>query len=256
VTSSPALLERLETYYDTVPRATAAVEDVGPFTLFVRTDPRGWDLYGRPRLGLDGPISARDVERVLDRQRELGVGRQLEWVHEQTPSLLAAARTVGLHVEECPLLTLAAPPAAPAHRIRILAPDSPDLERAAGAVGAGFSDTDDIRPTDTTQRRALVRAGLQVVAAAYEPQTGDVVGGGTHSPRGDVSELTGIAVLPRARRTGLGRDIVRALVADALRRGVTTVFLSAQDAAAARIYERVGFARVGTACIAERLEDG
>ena len=41
-----------------------------------------------------------------------------------------------------------------------------------------------------------------------------------------------------------------ALVADARARGVGTVFLSAQDDAVARVYERVGFVRVGTACVA------
>ena len=47
------LLQRLETYYDTAPRALATTEDLGPFTLFVRTDPTGWDFYARPRLGLE-----------------------------------------------------------------------------------------------------------------------------------------------------------------------------------------------------------
>jgi hypothetical protein len=32
---------------------------------------------------------------------------------------------------------------------------------------------------------------------------------------------------------------------------VTTVFLTAQDDAVARVYQRVGFERVGTACVAE-----
>ena len=45
-------------------------------------------------------------------------------------------------------------------------------------------------------------------------------------------------------------------MADAVRRGLSTVFLSAQDDAAARIYERVGLVRVGTACVAEMLETG
>jgi predicted GNAT family acetyltransferase len=40
-------------------------------------------------------------------------------------------------------------------------------------------------------------------------------------------------------------------VDDARERGVRTIFLSAQDDAVARVYERVGFVRVGTACIAE-----
>jgi len=66
--------------------------------------------------------------------------------------------------------------------------------------------------------------------------------------------LTGIAVLPRARRRGLGAAITHALVSDAKVRGVETLFLSARDDAVARVYERVGFVRVGTACIAEAPE--
>jgi hypothetical protein len=40
------------------------------------------------------------------------------------------------------------------------------------------------------------------------------------------------------------------LVADATQRGVSTVFLSAGSDDVARMYSRVGFERVGTACIA------
>ena len=58
-------------------------------------------------------------------------------------------------------------------------------------------------------------------------------------------------MVPRARRLGVGAAITHALVEDARRRGVETVFLSAQDDAVARVYERVGFVRVGTACVAE-----
>jgi len=41
------------------------------------------------------------------------------------------------------------------------------------------------------------------------------------------------------------------LAADALDRGVQTIFLSASDAAVARIYARIGFRQIGTAMIAE-----
>jgi predicted GNAT family acetyltransferase len=40
------------------------------------------------------------------------------------------------------------------------------------------------------------------------------------------------------------------LAEDALDSGVTTVFCSAASDAVARLYERIGFERVGTACIA------
>jgi ribosomal protein S18 acetylase RimI-like enzyme len=150
------LLATIETYYDAAPRPGATTEEVGPFSLFVRTDPGGRHYYARPRLGDTARVTPADVDSVRSRQRELAVPESLEWVHETTPSL-----------------------------------------------------------------------------------------------RGTTTELTGIAVLPRARRRGVGAALAAALVADAVARGVQTVFLSAQDDEVARVSERVGFVRVGTACIAE-----
>lgn len=252
----------LETYYDAAPRPLATAEEVGPFTLFVRTDEEGWPFYARPSLGHAGPFTAAHVEEVRRRQRELGVPESLEWVHETTPTLLAAAREAGMHVAECPLLVLPGDTPAvdvtlpPGSGVRILDPDSPDLATVSAAVGAGFAGHDRL-PEPTTEPRAgrlarLTGSGLLVMAGAYDAH--GPVGGGSHSPRGSTTELTGIAVLPRARRQGFGAAITAALVADARRRGVETVFLSAQDDAVARVYERIGFRRVGTACIAEPIE--
>jgi ribosomal protein S18 acetylase RimI-like enzyme len=182
----------------------------------------------------------------------------VEWVHETTPSLLAAAREAGLHVTECPLLVLPhgakalAPPAPEGVEVRMLEPDSPDLARAAAAVSAAFAGVDEVEQRPPGPLGSLMRAGLLAMAAAYDGP--DVVGGGSHGPRGSTSELTGIGVLPRARRRGVGAAITTALVADALARGATTVFLSAHDDAVARIYERIGFQRVGTACVASAPE--
>ena len=252
------LLTVLETYYDAAPRPSARTEEVGPFTLFVPTDPDGYPYYARPRLGLSQPITGEDLGPVLSRQQELGLPRAVEWVHETTPSLLAAARSVpGMAVQESPLLVLrdaGADPAlqgspGPTDRVRVLGPDDADLPLTLGAVAAGFSGRDDVEPKDVGRRSRLLRQGLIVTAAAYDAR-GRVVGGGSHGPRGRTTELAGIAVLPRARRQGLGAALAALLAADARERGMETVFLSAQDDAVARVYERVGFVRVGTACIA------
>ena len=125
-----------------------------------------------------------------------------------------------------------------------------DVDSVVGAIHAGFEGTDEVVPRPARRQRAMMREGLLTLAAAYDGQ-GAVVGGGSHGPRGDTTELTGIAVLPRVRRQGVGAAITAALVSDARARGVRTVFLSAQDDVVARVYERVGFERVGTACIAE-----
>ncbi len=245
------VLARLETYYDTAPRANARTEEVGPFTLFVKSAPDGFDYYARPRLGHTGDIAASDVDTVRYRQRRLGVPENLEWVHDTSPSLLDAALTSGLVVEEAPLLVLGTPAAVPSGPdVRVLDPDADDLGQVLGVVHAGFAGSDEVEPRDTERARRMMRAGLRAVAAAYDGR-GHPVGGGSHGPRGTTTELAGIAVLPRARRQGLGTALTAALVQDALVRGLTTVFLAAQDDAVARVYERVGFVRVGTACVAE-----
>jgi len=248
------VLATLETYYDTAPRAGSTPHEVGPFTLFVKDHEEGWDYYARPRLGLDGEVTAADVDGVRARQRELGVPEAMEWVHETTPSLLMAARASGLAVEECPLLVLAelVELDASAFSVRLLGHDD-DLGAVAGAVHAAFSETDEVVSRPVGRRAALTRDGLLVTVGAYDA-SGAVVGGGSHGPRGDTTEIVGIGVLPRARRRGVGVAVAAALASHARAGGVRTVFLSAQDHTVARVYARAGFEQVGTACIAEPAE--
>ncbi|MEU6965627.1 GNAT family N-acetyltransferase [Streptomyces chrestomyceticus] len=100
------LLGRIEEYYDAVPRSAARAEDFGTLTLFVR-DGRGWPYYARPALGRTGDaVTTAEVERVRDRQRELGVPENFEWVAENSPHLRAAVEESGLVVHEHPLLAL------------------------------------------------------------------------------------------------------------------------------------------------------
>src|SRR4029079_18231411 len=99
-------LDAIETYYDTVPRAAATTEEVGPFTLFLAEEGVGWQFYARPRLGGDATFTADDVRRVLDRQVELGRPRAIEWVDQITPSLLPAVSAAGRAAGCYPLLAL------------------------------------------------------------------------------------------------------------------------------------------------------
>jgi predicted GNAT family acetyltransferase len=65
-----------------------------------------------------------------------------------------------------------------------------------------------------------------------------------------VAEIVGVGTVPAYRRRGLGAAVTAALTAEALMRGVEVVFMSAGDDDVARVYRRIGFADVGTACIA------
>jgi ribosomal protein S18 acetylase RimI-like enzyme len=262
-----SLLPLLERYYDTAPRATARTEDLGPLTLFVAE--RGWPYYARPRLGLQDVVRREEVEAVLDRQTALSVPRSLEWVHETTPSLEQAARDAGMSVARCPLMVLdtLTAPAAPAGRVRIVDADDPDLAAVRAAIHVAFGAAGTARgPQSVAERdaaaaaavsstsldttREAIRAGRSVQVGAFDDTDGPV-GGGSHNPRGDVSEIVGVAVLPAHRRRGLAAAVTALLATDAAERGVRTVFCSAESADVARIYESLGFRRVGTACIAE-----
>ncbi len=255
-------LAQIERYYDAVPRPAATTEEIGPFTLFLAEEGTGWEFYARPRLGLDQPVTADDVRRVLDRQVELDRPRQIEWVDETTPTLLPAVRNalasaasagVSIEVGQYPLLVLPADADVPATgevTTRVLAPDDADLAITVGAVSAGFHGSDDVSERPVGRRPELSQDGLLIEVAAYD-DTGRVVGGGSAAPRGETAELMGIGVPPFARRRGLGSAITRALVRAARDRGVTTLLLSAGSDSAASIYRRVGFRDVGTACILE-----
>jgi ribosomal protein S18 acetylase RimI-like enzyme len=253
-----ALLQRIEAYFDAAPRPAADVEEHGPFTLFVSRIP--WRFYARPRRGLrddgarTGPTS-RDVLAVRARQRELGVREALEWVAETTPSLAGAAASAGMEVVQVPLL--AAPvdalrpapvPALASVRLRMLGADDAALSASQDAVDVAFGGVGGAG-SDVGFLRERIRRGITGVGVAEGPEPGGaVLGAGSHHPVGMVSELTGIGVLPSARRRGLGAALTALLAEDARASGATLLVLSAADDAVARLYERVGFRRVGTAC--------
>ncbi|MFI1867810.1 GNAT family N-acetyltransferase [Streptomyces jumonjinensis] len=266
-----AMLDRLEGYYDAVPRSSARAEDFGPLTLFHREGP-GWPFYARPTPGRAGAVGAADVERVRARQRELGVPESFEWVAETTPSLRAAALESGLVVHEHPLMVLAPeapvpdPPARGDVAVRVLGPDDPLLASALavphlafGAPGTGVGEAGAAELDAAVRERAgdgsleesagRIRAGLTRVAAAVAD--GRALCAGQHQPVGPVSEIVGVGTLPAARRRGLGLAVTAVLVADARSQGVETLFLSAGDDDVARLYARLGFRRLATALIAE-----
>ncbi len=265
---APAALDEIETYYDEVPRAGSRVEQIGPFTLFVSTGP--FTYYARPDRD-DPAISADDVRVVLDRQAELGVPRSLEWVDDLHPELAATVTMAGLAVFRAPLMrylpasVVTAPP--PEVTVRMVPPDDPGLPAVQAAIGVGFghpgtgagsagtADRDDAERTAGTDHaavRARIAEGSFRLAGAFTPA--GAVGGGAHSPRRLVTEITGVATLPAFRRHGVAAAVTTTLVQDALEHGTRIVFLSAGSNDIARVYQRSGFHRIGTACIASAPE--
>ncbi|WP_405106191.1 GNAT family N-acetyltransferase [Micromonospora sp. NBC_01405] len=273
-TETTTTFDRLEHFYDAVPRDSARAEEYGPLVLFVR-EGAGWPFYARPRLDATEPPSLADVTAVRERQRELGAPEAFEWVHERSPDLLAVARSAGLAVLEAPLMmldpaALAVPEEFTDVPVRLLDPAAPGFaadvaaRRAVAAVGfyaagtargeAGPAQRDaavtELDVAALEEERARVSDGRRLSALAGTPTEGPLASGMAMRV-GEVAEIAGVATLPAARRRGLGAAVTAAL-AQALRAaGTDLVFLSAGSEEIARVYVRVGFRRVGTACIAE-----
>ncbi|MBQ1027592.1 GNAT family N-acetyltransferase [Micromonospora sp. C95] len=274
------LLDRLERFYDAVPRDAARVEDHGDLVLFVREGP-GWPFYARPRPTAGRSPSLADLTAVRTRQRELGLPETLEWVHDLDPELLPVARSAGLAVLEAPLMVLdpaALPdPATLLHRdcaedvsVRLLDPADEDLadavaaRRAVAAVGfaapgtarggAGAAERDaamiGLDAAAVDEERAKIADGTRLSALAGTAMEGELASGMAMRV-GDVAEIAGVATLPSARRRGLAAAVTATLAHALLADGTDLVFLSAGNEEIARVYLRVGFHRVGTACVAE-----
>jgi ribosomal protein S18 acetylase RimI-like enzyme len=274
---------RLERFYDAVARDAAVVEGIGGFVLFVRKG-AGWPFYARPRLGGAAP-SAADVTAVRQRQRELGAPEAFEWVHETNPDLLAVARSAGLDVLLAPLMVLETAALVPdlplpGATIRLLDPAAPtfarDLaaSRAVGRLGfgsppsatpprgpdgglvtevAGPAERDAVEPPtpeEIEEQRLRYASGRFVGAVVESPDEG-VLASGMVQRVGDVAEIAGVATLPAARRRGYASQLTATLARTALQDGADLVFLSAGDDDVARLYSKVGFRRIGTACIGQ-----
>jgi predicted N-acetyltransferase YhbS len=269
VPTRPGLLECIERYFAAAPLPDARIHRVGALDVPIG-DP-AWPYPARPRVG-EGPVTADDVRAAVALQEESGLPSALEWVPERAPGTAAAARAAGLTVEELPLLVAVDPvelllPVGV--RLYVVGADDPELARyqlvaatafafPGGATDAGNVplDTSDEARARTEVLRERIASGRTVMMVAVE--NGEPVAVGSHQPVDidgtEVSEVVGVATLPRLRGRGLGAGVASALVAHATETA-DMVFLAAGDDDVARVYERVGFARLATSAVADLRPD-
>jgi predicted N-acetyltransferase YhbS len=265
VPTRPGLLECIERYFAAAPLPDAQIRAAGGLDVPVG-DP-AWPYPARPRAGGD-PVTADDVRAAVAFQQGAGLPAALEWVPECSPGTAAAARAAGLTVEELPLLVAVDPVEVllpVGVRLYVVGADDPELpyyQRVAATAFAFPGDAADVHdvPLDTSAEarartevlRERIASGRTVMMVAVE--SAQPVAVGSHQPvevdGTEVSEVVGVATLPRLRGRGLGAGMASALVAHATETA-DMVFLVAGDDDVARVYERVGFARLATAAVAD-----
>ena len=277
--SATRLLDRIEGYFAAAALPDAQIEVVGGLDVPIGSP--AWPHPARPTPG-GGPITVADLQQAGALLREARLPVAFEWIAEQQPHLAGTARSAGLVVEELPLLLSLDPVEVllpPGVRLYLIGADDPRLpdyqqmtqaafvpvpavtgwpgdRRDTAAAGSGWPGPYPEEPPGDPEVSAVLRervaTGRTVMMVAVED--GEPVAVGSHQPvrlpDGELSEVVGVTTLPRFRGRGLGAGLSSALVEHA-RQTSDVVFLSAGDDDVARVYERVGFARVGTICVAE-----
>ena len=266
VVTCVAMITRVDDYLHAVPLSGSFAEQVGPFTLFRSTTV--WPYYARPVPGSGTTIEPADVDVLRARCAELGIPVSFEWVVQTCPSLGPAAAAAGLSVVEHPLLVLERKDFRPAKaeaRCEILPADEGVLRQARAVAGLAFGDPGTAvgvaGPADRDAKADAVAddmiaavldrvlKGVTVGAGAFTDE--GMVASGQHQPVGSTTEIVGVGTLPSMRRKGLAAAVTSTLVEHAFAHGVDLVLLSAESAAVAAVYERVGFRRIGSAGAAE-----
>lgn len=95
-------------------------------------------------------------------------------------------------------------------------------------------------------RTYLVAVGASIDGRA-QPEDWTIVGYGGLLAVGTEGDIQTIALTPEARGVGLGRRLMQALLAEAVTRGVRTVFLEVRgdNRSARSLYDSLGFVEIG-----------
>jgi ribosomal protein S18 acetylase RimI-like enzyme len=247
------LIPSLQAYQRKAAAHTKQVHPCPPFHLYLHPSDRfRFFNYAIPDYPIEelsgGTLDALEAE--FEKHDRL---LRFEFLHEYAPRLRRLLDALGVPLEsENPLLvclpdTWSATPLPLGLEVRRLTPESPDADLAADInVGnRGFGEAGrDATPERVADLRRRLGLGNEYFLALIE---GEPAGVGAYTLVSDgMTELVGIATLPEFRRRGIAAAVTAELARHAFEQGAGTVFLTAADDDASRVYQRSGFRRIGT----------
>lgn len=200
-------------------------------------------------MGLSGPVTREDLDRLEAHLAPTGGGRQVELCPFADPTLPALLAERGYRVHEWQLVwtcSLKAPPLPtrppdPELRLRRVPTDQPEaIDRYFHAVMAGFLESEQVPAEAIALLRPTAFAAQQEL---YVACLGDeVIGGASLSWAGGVAFVNGSGVRPAFRRRGAQGALIRARLQRARELGCDIACSSTLPGTASRRnMERHGF---------------
>jgi ribosomal protein S18 acetylase RimI-like enzyme len=255
VEHSTVELSRLcEQNANAVSAQSRTVIDCGPFrALLDPTSDMIWINYAVPIGAIDDvratTAALADLRRAFaqHQRRPRFEFNALPW--PALPNLLESA---GFQLQERHPLMVCTPGSfrrfvAPSVDMRFLTVDEPEATLAATMAlqSESFGGPAELPPADQVARlRGQLRTGTLCYALAT--LHGMPAGAGSTAPIDGVAEVGGVATSPALRRRGVAASLTSFLAEQLFAAGGTLAWLSAGDAAAQAVYERVGFAVMDT----------
>lgn len=193
-------------------------------------------------LGLDGPVSAEDLDRVESHLGQGGGVLQIDLLPFAHPTLAQGLAQRGYQVGEFQQVLVRALPGRPTPptvaEVRPLRPG--EAEVFSLTVARGFLGREDV--SDAEASLMLATATMPGTTCFLALVDGAPAGGGTVALHDGVATLSGTGVRERFRGRGLQQELIVARLAWALRQGCTLAASSTLPASASqRNMERMGF---------------
>ncbi len=247
---SPIELSRVcEQNANAVSARSRTIIDCGPFQ--ARLDPTTdmiWINYAVPMGVIDDAQAATAALAELRRAFAQHQRRpRFEFNALPWPALPRLLESAGFELQERHPLMVCTPGsfrrfAAPGVAVRFLGGDdlAPTLAAAMALQSESFGGPAELPPADEIERlRDQLRA--ETLCYAFATLDGRPAGAGSTALIDGVAELAGVATTPALRRRGVAATLTSFLAEQLFAAGGTLAWLSAGDAAAQTVYERVGF---------------
>lgn len=226
------------------PPGAAVLEAAGGCAIFAGGDSPLTHAVG---IGLDGPVPAREIDRIEAFFRSRGARVSIDLCPLADPGLLQALAERGYRATEFNnvlVRRLAGAEIVPAPRVRRAAPEEGELW--SHTVGSGFFEGHQLTAEEMDVGRAIFAAPgamcYLAMAGVDEP-----AGGAALAFHGGLATLFADSTLAHFRRQGIHRELISARLNEAIAQACDLATASTLPASSSqRNYERQGFEVVYT----------